>query len=68
MDPVNEEPWEEWAKKQLANPESCVNQILRHGLSKDTAFLMCMLGKIHGQLLDMERAMEAPPDDWQGPR
>lgn len=36
------------------------------GLSQDTAFLMCLMGKIHEQLIDMEAAQQSPPEDWQG--
>lgn len=60
------EPWGDWGRRQLDDPGSCVRQLMALGLSQDTAFLMCLMGKIHEQLIDMEADQQSPPEDWQG--
>lgn len=62
---VHEESWGDWAGRQLQNPGSGVRQLMAHGLSRDTAFLVIMLGRLHAEVLDIEAALEVPPEDWK---
>lgn len=64
MEAVREERWDDWVARQLRDPDSGINQLIQAGFSRDTALLCLMLGRIHAQLLDLERVLEPPPDDW----
>ena len=68
------ERWDEWGRRMLARPDSGVHQLLGLGLSRDTAFLMVMMGSIHTELIDIENLLgrvmrrEDDDDDWKRPR
>lgn len=61
---MREDRWDDWVAKHLADPDSGLNQMIRAGFSRDTALLVIMLGRIHDQLIDLEKVLEPPPDEW----
>lgn len=63
--PRTEERWDVWARRALDDPDSGVRQLMATGLSKDAAFLVIMLGKVHEQLMDLEDCLKDPPEDWR---
>ena len=71
---MTEERWEEWGQRMLSRPDSGVHQLLGLGLSRDTAFLMVLMGSLHAELIDIEnlitrmRRQDDDDDDWKRPR
>lgn len=67
---VSTERWDRWLQRKLADPDSCVCQLMNQGLSLDAAVITTMLARVYDQLLDVEQAVVSQPrpedgDDWK---